>query len=94
MDQRLRAPSVESGAARAKDAGCHGWSLPFKYLDYLDYNNLWVIPMSHALVYGVMKGFWKLLLTPPPSGTSPWNQTSVFNALTKCHNAIVAEVIA
>ena len=67
-EQRVRADLVERGQESPKDMGCHGWSPPMRHLNYLDYNNLWIIPMSHALVYGVVKGFWKLLLTPPPSG--------------------------
>lgn len=39
-----------------------------KALPYLDYNNFWIIPMAHALLYGVVRSFWKLILTKPAAG--------------------------
>ena len=69
-DQYGRALCMEEGGteAMARELGCHGLSPAVRYLDYVDYNNLFVVPMCHALLYGVVKGFWKLLLTPPTAG--------------------------
>ncbi|BDA51631.1 hypothetical protein COCOBI_19-1870 [Coccomyxa sp. Obi] len=63
-----RAEKVELGVYTAKDTGCHGKSLVIKYLDYADYNNIWIIPMSHALIYGAVKLVWRLRLTGPSKG--------------------------
>ncbi len=67
-EQTRRAQAVENKEGTAKDLGCHGVSPVKKHLEYVDYNNIWVMPMSHALIYGAVRHFWKLLLTPPPSG--------------------------
>ncbi|KAK9918436.1 hypothetical protein WJX75_004081 [Coccomyxa subellipsoidea] len=63
-----RAVRMEQPGTAARDVGCHGISPVLKYLDYVDYNNIWVIPMSHALIYGAVKLFWGLLLTRPTAG--------------------------
>ena len=65
--QWARARAAEEGTP-ARDIGAHGISPVLKHLDYADYNNIWIIPMSHALIYGVVKLFWQLLLTGPSAG--------------------------
>lgn len=61
MQQRTRAELVEAGQAVANDIGCWGWSKLVKSLPYVDYNHLWLTPVAHALLFGVIKTFWKLL---------------------------------
>ncbi len=65
--QRARAANHPHGQP-GKVLGCHGWSPIMKALPYLDYNNFWIIPMAHALLYGVVRSFWKLILTKPAAG--------------------------
>lgn len=74
-----RAVRMEQPGTAARDVGCHGISPVLKYLDYVDYNNIWVIPMSHALIYGAVKLFWGLLLTRPTAGehTPPLDSPAV-----------------
>lgn len=67
-EQWNRAQLVENDPRTARDWGCHGISPVVKHLKYVDYNNIWVMPMSHALIYGAVRQFWKLVLTPPPTG--------------------------
>lgn len=72
--QWARAMLMEQPGTAARDVGCHGISPVLNYLDYVDYNNIWVIPMSHALIYGAVKLFWGLLLTRPTAGEHPLPQ--------------------
>ncbi len=69
--QKQRGNAVEApppGSMPGRVVGCHGYSPIMRALSYLDYNNFWIIPMAHALLYGVVKGFWKLILSKPEPG--------------------------
>jgi hypothetical protein len=68
LPQMFRAQKVESGEWEARPAGCHGLSLLVKHLPYVDYNRVHKVPVAHALLLGVVKDFWKLLLSPTPKG--------------------------
>lgn len=59
---------MEAGGTAAREVGCHGISPVLKHLDYADHNNIWIIPMAHALIYGAVKFFRRLLLTGPSAG--------------------------
>ena len=72
-----RAMRVENDCTEAniRDLGCHGLSPAVRHLDYVDYNNLFVVPICHAVLYGIVKSFWKLLLTPPAAGDDTHTHT-------------------
>lgn len=65
-DKRLQL-SHDQHMARAKAAfnkeqphnvlGCKGISLVPLTLPYVDYNNIWIVPIAHALLYGVVPAF-------------------------------------
>lgn len=58
-------------AARA--LGCHGESQLVSQLPYTSYKDLWVAPVAHASLYGVVKAFWNLLLDKGTKGVQrPW----------------------
>jgi hypothetical protein len=63
--QMLRAQEVEGRIKAANTAGCHGVSIVCSTLPYTDYNNVWVVPVAHALLYGVAKDFVAHLLRAP-----------------------------
>ena len=60
--QKSRALWVHNKPDDAKHWGCNGWSLFVRELDYVDYNDVWVLPFAHSAFYGVVKRFWNLLL--------------------------------
>lgn len=77
--QRARANKVEGttqdgGEPRdPSDMGCNGWSPFVKQLKYTDYNNLFVVPIAHAGLCGVVKDFWGMVLGTPKKGErAPW----------------------
>jgi hypothetical protein len=41
----------------AKVEGCHGMSPFIRKLPYADYNNLWIVPIGHNLLFGVVASF-------------------------------------
>lgn len=47
--------------------GCHGVSPLLKALNYLDYQNTFVVPVPHAGLLGVVKDFWAHVLMPQAS---------------------------
>lgn len=53
-----RAEAVDTQQALPNDVGCHGTSPFVKQLEYVDYNNLFVVPIAHAGLLGVVKDFW------------------------------------
>lgn len=60
MARAVRVQRTASGAARksaAKDEGCSGLSVIPQYLPYVSYNNIWVAPVIHMLLYGVVVDF-------------------------------------
>lgn len=52
----------QRGAAKkaaASQEGCNGISVLPQLLPYVSYNNLWVAPVIHMLLYGVVSDFWR-----------------------------------
>ncbi len=41
--------------------GCHGMCVIFQHLDYLTYNDVWVLGAAHTILLGVVKDFVYLL---------------------------------
>ncbi len=73
----LRAEKVESGEWVPNLAGCHGTSLLVKHLKYVDYNNIHRVPIAHAVLLGLLKDLWSLLLCKTPKGQRrPWYSLS------------------
>lgn len=56
--QCQRADVVDARQALPTDVGCHGTSPFVEQLQYVDYNNLFVVPVAHAGLLGVVKDFW------------------------------------
>jgi hypothetical protein len=40
--------------------GIKGTNVFSEKLEYISFNNLWVVPTYHMLLYGVVKTFWTL----------------------------------
>ena len=62
--------AVQTGKYSASQMGTHG-VCPFvtpRHTPYTFQSNLFVLPVMHALVYGVVKKFWQLLLAPVEKG--------------------------
>ena len=53
---------VESGQAQPKKAGRRGFCAIIRALAYTHYADLFVVPVAHALLLGLVKGFWNALL--------------------------------
>jgi hypothetical protein len=51
-----------------KRVGSHGVSPIIKALDYVDYNNVFLVPIAHAGLCGAVKDFWYHVLSTPPRG--------------------------
>jgi hypothetical protein len=64
QDQLDRAAAVDQGLMLPTEVGSHGTSPFVAKLGYVDYNNLFVVPVAHAGLLGVVKDFWSHLLTP------------------------------
>ena len=83
QQQERRALEVVDGNAQPTEVGCHGISPlvgtarlqecnPLG-LPYVDYNDLWIVPIAHASLLGLVKDFWKALLGPVKKGQPrPW----------------------
>lgn len=67
----FRAAKVEEHKWDPMLSGCHGRSIITKYLPYADYNNVHIVPVAHAMLLGVVKDFWSLLLCKTPQGQTP-----------------------
>lgn len=63
QDQVQRDRDVEEGRLEANEAGSHGSCVLVKCLDYIDYNNVFVVPIAHAALLGSVKDFWWQLLS-------------------------------
>jgi hypothetical protein len=81
--QERRALDVVEEVARPTEVGAHGISplVGTKKLSnhnplglsYVDYNDLWIVPIGHAALLGLVKDFWKALLGPVKKGQPrPW----------------------
>jgi hypothetical protein len=56
-----RGKAVDNGQLDASRAGCKGLSIVAKYLSYVDYKNIFLLPAYHSLVYGLCKNFIALI---------------------------------
>ena len=78
-EQRARAAAMDT-IARPQDFsvfGCHETSPLVKHLSYVHYCNVWLVPIAHAFLFGLVKDFWKLLLSTSKRGQAvPWYQLS------------------
>ena len=66
--QLSRAAAVDRQLVPSRCYGVHSTSRFLSSLPYTNANNLWVIPIAHALLYGAVKDFWKYLLAPQKAG--------------------------
>jgi hypothetical protein len=62
--QMSRARRVEEGIGDKKTEGCRGVSIIPSTLGYVSYNDIWLLPVAHAFLYGVVKDFVGYLLRP------------------------------
>ena len=60
--QHGRAAAVECGDISARIGGCKGYSEIPRRLRYVSYNDLWRLPIAHAGLYGLVKGFLDVAL--------------------------------
>lgn len=44
-----------------KKAGCHGTPVLLKYLEYIDLRTLFLIPVAHCILYGLLKDFLRII---------------------------------
>eukprot|EP00798_Chlamydomonas_sp_ICE-L_P001205 gene1205-32547_t len=78
--QRIsRAQRVEEGEEDPRTAGCHGLSMVVHVLPYVDYNNFFLVPVAHALLFGVVKGFVKHLYRPIPKAVNDCPKDALSN---------------
>lgn len=63
------------GMVDKAQAGCHGVSPIIELLPYADYNNVFVVPICHALLYGPVKKFLELIVpsTAPAAPYKTWH---------------------
>ena len=83
-EQVFRAMMVSSGQGTAKEWGTNGYSCVPRILQYVDYNNIWIIPTFHSLLLGVCKGFLehifrKNLPDPAPLDAVTYQQRKVIS---------------
>ena len=74
-EQRARASAMDSLARPQNYSvfGCHETSQLVRHLHYVDYNNVWLVPIAHAFLFGLVKDFWHLLLSSTKRGEiAPW----------------------
>lgn len=67
-----------NGKMQPARAGCHGKSPVVKLPLYADYNNLFLVPICHPLLYGSVKTFLNLIL--PRAAPSFYQPYHVFAA--------------
>jgi hypothetical protein len=68
-----RARAVDAQQALPNDVGSHGMSPFVRELDYVEYNNLFVVPIAHAGLLGVVKDFWyHVLKVSGKSASAEW----------------------
>lgn len=79
--QLARASAVERGLRQARNVGAHGQSIFLTWLPYADANNLWVVPVAHASLFGVVKDFWNAMLATKKKGGSATHRRSIANVL-------------
>jgi hypothetical protein len=52
--------------------GCKGSSFVINQIPYASYNNLWVVPVAHCILYGVVSDFCKYLFCDSPDSKDPY----------------------
>lgn len=57
-------PQMHATGAPAKLEGCNGLSLVIEKLPYADYNNIWIIPIAHTLLFGLVASFVSHIFRP------------------------------
>ena len=73
QQQCARAKAVDQNKVLPTDVGSHGTSPFVRGLDYVDYNNLFVVPIAHAGLLGVVKDFWyHVLKATGKNATAEW----------------------
>lgn len=53
---------MQTGKQKPSHVGCNGWSAIPKRLEYVDYSRIFILPVAHMLLHGLVPGFWKYLL--------------------------------
>lgn len=72
-EQVERATNVDGGIWRANEAGCLGMSPVIQHLDYVRYDRVFSCSVAHAMLLGLVKDFWTLLLSKVGRGEEkPW----------------------
>jgi hypothetical protein len=63
-EQLERMKSADADKMNAKEClpkyGIKGTNIFNERLDYISFNNIWVVPTYHMLLFGVVKSFWTL----------------------------------
>lgn len=68
-----RAHKVDAKLWAANKAGCHGISPVIQHLDYTRYDRVFACSVAHAMLLGLLKDFWGLLLCEVKEHEStPW----------------------
>eukprot|EP00798_Chlamydomonas_sp_ICE-L_P009243 gene9243-16393_t len=67
-EQLQRGQRVVMELEDAKTAGCKGLCVLPLILPYVDYNNFFIVPAAHALLYGVVKSFVQHMFRTIPKG--------------------------
>lgn len=65
-EQLLRGQRVADGLDAAQTAGCHGVPGALSIRPYTSANNLCIVPVAHAMLYGVVAAFVGYVLRPMP----------------------------
>ncbi|DBB03150.1 TPA: hypothetical protein ACH3X1_013321 [Trebouxia sp. C0004] len=69
--QHQRAKLVEDAKASAQKSGCMGYSEFPRILSYVSYSDVWELPIYHAGLYGIVKGFMAFLLSDYSGSNCP-----------------------
>jgi hypothetical protein len=64
-------PTQQAVRQKIMQEGCHGVSSIPRTLPYVSYNNVFLLPLVHALLHGVVKDFLRFILRPLPSPPAP-----------------------
>lgn len=71
LEQLARGRRVDRGETTAKMEGCLGVSIVAEIIPYISPNNFWIVPVPHALLFGVIAGFFDYALRPLPMAGGP-----------------------
>lgn len=80
--------SVGASVAQRQKLGFKGCSILARKLPYVSYKSLWLVPVAHALLYGVAKGFVRYLLRPFPADDKDGSHTATI--ISKAGRATIA----